>query len=516
MRPGRLGQRVRRDERPPLPGGHLLPAPGRPARGCRPGSAIIRGPSDQPAVIPRPTRSVGGQPGRRAGREAEHHQPPTRPEQLERRPPDLAAHAVVDQGDAAGLRADLLVPAGLGVVDDEVRRRAPRAPRCVRRGPRRPPSRRPPAPTARAASPAHRRPTAPAPRRRRWAARARRRPGRCGRCRRRPRRPGTRRGRAPANSLSTSVTACSAYPPGTWPRCATTRRPSQVGSVSGPTASTTPATSRPGHGRQLRQRHRPGVAATERGVEQVHAARLDGDPHLAGAGLRGRAARRGRGSSGGPKAWSRIACMTPSDNFKQVEVNHAGRGRGRACGRRPGRRRASSNRRGERGGPVAVTSGKTPGASLLTQWQPVGHEPAHQRAHPLAVRHGQVGRDRAVEDDHGAVRRRLGDQGRAARSSRSPRPAAAGRRGRPRSRAAAASRRSSCSGQTSVSSQAIASASVTSSGFRSMPPRQATSGSAAGSGAGPVTSQPSRGSAPRVDLSPPACPTRSPTGPGTG
>ena len=58
-------------------------------------------------------------------------------------------------------------------------------------------------------------------------------------------------------------------------------------------------------------------------------------------------------------------------------------------------------------------------------------------------------------------------------------------------------RRSSCSGQTSVCSQAIASGSVTSSGFRSMPPRQATSGRAVGSGIGPVTSQASYGAGPR-------------------
>ena len=43
-----------------------------------------------------------------------------------------------------------------------------------------------------------------------------------------------------------AVTACSAYPPGTMPRWATTRRPSQESSTPWPTRSTMPATSRPG------------------------------------------------------------------------------------------------------------------------------------------------------------------------------------------------------------------------------------------------------------------------------
>lgn len=43
-----------------------------------------------------------------------------------------------------------------------------------------------------------------------------------------------------------SRTASSAYPPGTMPRWVTTRLPIRPGSTSGPTASTTPATSRPG------------------------------------------------------------------------------------------------------------------------------------------------------------------------------------------------------------------------------------------------------------------------------
>ena len=55
----------------------------------------------------------------------------------------------------------------------------------------------------------------------------------------------------------------------------------------------------------------------------------------------------------------------------------------------------------------------------------------------------------------------------------------------------------------SVASHAIASGSVTSSGFRSTPARQATSGTPAGSGAGPVTSHESRGSPP-ISTGPPA------------
>jgi hypothetical protein len=55
------------------------------------------------------------------------------------------------------------------------------------------------------------------------------------------------------------------------------------------------------------------------------------------------------------------------------------------------------------------------------------------------------------------------------------------------------SRRKSCSGQINASSQATSSGSRMSKGFKSMPARHATAGSAAGSGTGPAVAQRSTG-----------------------
>ena len=78
------------------------------------------------------------------------------------------------------------------------------------------------------------------------------------------------------------VTACSAYPPGTSPRCATTLRPSQEASTPSPTRSTTPATSLPGDGRQLGWGERARLAAAQARVEEVDSTRGHRDPGLAG------------------------------------------------------------------------------------------------------------------------------------------------------------------------------------------------------------------------------------------
>ena len=120
-------------------------------------------------------------------------------------------------------------------------------------------------------------------------------------------------------------------------------------------------------------------------------------------------------------------------------------------------------------GPVAVTVGSTCGASLLTQWHaPCVDQRGHQRR--------RTGRGRPAR---GRRSRRCGTPrpGRAppprrpapaARRAGRRRPAAAARPGRSRSRSRSRSRRSSCSGQTRFVSHAIASASVGSSGWRSI------------------------------------------------
>ena len=107
----------------------------------------------------------------------------------------------------------------------------------------------------------------------------------------------------------------------------------------------------------------------------------------------------------------------------------------------------------------------------------------------------EVGRHRGVEHQDRAVRRRLDDERPelgeevAADQPRRVRGSDVDRVPKPHSPAVLL-------GQTSVSSHSIASALVTSSGLRSMPPRQATSGRAVGSGAGPLTSQDRCGAGP--------------------
>ena len=231
---------------------------------------------------------------------------------------DVTADAVVDQGDAAGLRADLLVPAGLVVVDDEVGRRG-RASVCVR-GPRAAATTVAPAASADCTSSQPRPPAADGTSTTSSAA------GRLELDDAQRGAAGADRGHrvrerdvvGHAEELVRRGDRLLGVPARHHARGA--RRPAgpaRPGRRPAPTASTTPATSRPGMVGSSGDGNGPALAAADRGVEQVHAARLDGDPHLARLRARGRAARRGRGSSGGPKAWSRMACMQPSDKLKQ-------------------------------------------------------------------------------------------------------------------------------------------------------------------------------------------------------
>ena len=196
--------------------------------GMPPGSALIRGAQrpaggDPAAASGRPVVELG----RRPGGEAEHHQPAARPEQLEarsgrprrrprrrrasRRRPAPAPRATSPAGRSrrpgrARARRARDGPCAAGRGDHRAPR--PRGPSCTSSQPR-PPA----ADGTSTTSSGRRRLELDDPERRPAGA------DRGDRVRE------ARRGRRTGNSLSTAVTACSAYPPGTGPRCATTRRP---------------------------------------------------------------------------------------------------------------------------------------------------------------------------------------------------------------------------------------------------------------------------------------------------
>ena len=282
----RLGQRVRRHQRPPVAGGDPLERTGGQA-----GDAA--GQRHHPRAQAPADRDRRGRPRRRmsnsVGAPAEKPnitcRPPGRSSSSACRP-TVAAHAVVHERDAAGVLPDLLGPAGLGVVDDLVG-----AERRERGDPSAPPAAATTvAPTAEAA----------------WTSSQPRPPAADG-TRTTSSLAGGSSSRTPSavRPVPTAATASGeGHVLGHGEELVRRRSPPARRTRPAPCRGARPpggrATTRRPRRRPGRRRRRPrgpgwwaapaaasdaGLTAPEGGVEQVHPGRLDGDPHLAGCGV---------------------------------------------------------------------------------------------------------------------------------------------------------------------------------------------------------------------------------------
>ena len=190
---------------------------------------------------------------------------------------------------------------------------------------------------------------------------------------------------------------------------------------------------------------------------------------------RSRAVQRGKSSQ--PTS----VCTAPPTRLATASVRASrSRARGRGC-RPPATPSRAVTKRPDGTSSVARDAGQHAAALVADPpAAPVGDQAGHQLVEPASVGLLEVGDDGRVEHHRRAVRRGLVEQAGQVVEQVAPRAATAGPRRATSTAARSRSRRSSCSGQTRFSSHAIASGSRTSSGLRSTPPRQATSGCRAG------------------------------------